>query len=363
MPFDANTKTSMFIKCGRLCCLCLKQCGTNIEAAHIIDESKGGSNDEDNGIPLCFDCHQEIGAYSSEHPKGNKFRPDELHARRNHIYTLVESGAIYAQVISQQWRELKSGAQLSKLPPIPTLEPSAEGKRFLALLLEQGERAIAPARKLNLLPASDKAYVIDSLLTECDNRNTAVQVLGILLTNKSLSTDRHRIILESIVRKITLFGELNVKVELLQCIPEDILNETPEDLRAALFEDLLAIVNQDQYDQVNILVPVLKEHIKDIPPDLYSEYVINFLKQSRSDAFKGAPAAAHALKHLPDEMVIKAFPRLDAEYLWLYGRTKQVKEFIERYKRLSTGKTEEMFNDLLLLSRKDFAEKYYSDDN
>ena len=92
MPFSPEVKTQMFSRCNRLCCLCMKQCGTNIEAAHIIDESSGGPNNAENGIPLCFDCHQEIGGYNDRHPKGNKFRPEELRARRDHVYRLVADG-------------------------------------------------------------------------------------------------------------------------------------------------------------------------------------------------------------------------------------------------------------------------------
>lgn len=94
MPFDVAVKTSMFIRCNRWCCLCLKQCGINIEAAHIDDEAAGGSNDEDNGIPLCFDCHQEIGSYNVKHPRGNKIRPEELRARRDRVYALVHDGKL-----------------------------------------------------------------------------------------------------------------------------------------------------------------------------------------------------------------------------------------------------------------------------
>lgn len=94
MPFDPAVKTVMFIRCNRRCCLCIKQCGLNIEAAHIIDEAGGGSNDADNGIPLCFDCHQEIGSYNDKHPRGNKIRPDELRARRDRAYALVADGRI-----------------------------------------------------------------------------------------------------------------------------------------------------------------------------------------------------------------------------------------------------------------------------
>ena len=103
MPFDLAVKTAMFIRCNRRCCLCNKQCGINIEAAHIIDEASSGSNEEENGIPLCFDCHQEIGSYNNMHPRGNKFRPDELRARRNQIYKLVAEGRLVdlSQVVKQ----------------------------------------------------------------------------------------------------------------------------------------------------------------------------------------------------------------------------------------------------------------------
>jgi hypothetical protein len=94
MPFAPNVKTKMFIRCHRWCCLCLKQCGINMEAAHIIDEAAGGSNDEENGIPVCFDCHQEVGSYNDKHPRGNKIRPEELRARRDRVYALVEEGKL-----------------------------------------------------------------------------------------------------------------------------------------------------------------------------------------------------------------------------------------------------------------------------
>lgn len=92
MPFNQDVKSSMFLRCNRRCCLCHKICGTNIEAAHIVDEAAGGSNDEDNGIALCLDCHQEVGAYNDKHPRGNKFRPAELRARRDQVYKWVAEG-------------------------------------------------------------------------------------------------------------------------------------------------------------------------------------------------------------------------------------------------------------------------------
>ncbi|HUU51135.1 MAG TPA: hypothetical protein VMW81_09300 [Nitrospinota bacterium] len=80
--FSEQDKVKCLLWCNRHCCLCGKACGANIEIAHI----EKGSADIDNAIPLCFECHSEIGRYNKEHPLGNKYRPKELKARRDQIY-------------------------------------------------------------------------------------------------------------------------------------------------------------------------------------------------------------------------------------------------------------------------------------
>lgn len=81
--FREEDKLKMLLWSDRHCCLCKKSCGTDIEIAHI--DATAGNNIE-NGIPLCYDCHAEIGRYNREHPKGNKYKPAELKARRDQIY-------------------------------------------------------------------------------------------------------------------------------------------------------------------------------------------------------------------------------------------------------------------------------------
>ena len=147
MPFNIHTKTEMFVRCNRQCCLCLKQCGINMEAAHIIAEAEGGSNEFDNGIPLCFDCHQEVGSYNNQHPRGNKIRPEELRARRDRVYQLVASGqlqilpAVALPQLFDRRMELQSAsfnivepniAQLTTaLESLPSMD---EGERFVHLI-------------------------------------------------------------------------------------------------------------------------------------------------------------------------------------------------------------------------------------
>lgn len=364
MPFDSETKARMFIKSGRLCCLCLKQCGTNMEAAHIIDEHKGGNNDEDNGIPTCFDCHQEMGGYDPKHPKGNKFTPAELKARRNRVYDLVQSGAIYAQIVASQARKNIKKGKIANLPADPTPPvPSAEGKAFADQLLNQGEKADSPARKLQILTEDDRAYVIDELLKQVPAKATALPVLSMIATSKLISDQERCLILENMTRKVSLFGDLESKIELLRSVPEAALLAISEEVRSSLFDDLIRIVNRDQYDEVNKLVPVLVGHTLDIPSELRGDYIIALLNQSQSDSWKGAPAARAVLRRLPEEVVKDGIHRLDRDYLYWKGQKKDIKNFVEFYHGLAKGKQKRLFSDLLELSYVKFCLKYAPTDD
>lgn len=84
--FSEEIKMKCLLWCNRHCCLCGKPCGTNIEVAHIIPKGEKKSEDIDNAIPLCYECHGEIGRYNTKHPRGNKYRANELKARRDQIY-------------------------------------------------------------------------------------------------------------------------------------------------------------------------------------------------------------------------------------------------------------------------------------
>ena len=86
IEFNDKDKIKCLLWCDRHCCLCGKACGTNIEVHHIIPKGDKGTGDIDNAIPLCFNCHSEVGCYNAKHPTGNKFKPEELKARREQVY-------------------------------------------------------------------------------------------------------------------------------------------------------------------------------------------------------------------------------------------------------------------------------------
>lgn len=89
MSFPEKIKTEALLKCKRYCCYCEEYKGRDIEVHHIVPKSDGGEDSFDNAIPLCFGCHSEIGSYNPRHPKGNRFRVDELKKIRNDFYIRI----------------------------------------------------------------------------------------------------------------------------------------------------------------------------------------------------------------------------------------------------------------------------------
>lgn len=356
MPFNEDTKARMFIKCARLCCLCFKQCGTNIEAAHIIDQHAGGSDEEDNGIPVCLDCHQEVGAYNDKHPKGNKFRPKELKGRRDHVYRLVETGVIHARLVAIQARA-KSKGDVPALPEeVKPPEPTMEGKRMLEALLKQGLNA--PGGKLKLLSADDRAYVLDKLVESAPSMPVAVEILMQAATSKLAAEEDAKVMMERTARHVTMYGTAHTKAALLREIPKSVLAESSDEVRQALFEDLIVVIKQDQFSEVNEVVPALVSHCGAVPPELYKDFVFALLEHSRSSARQGAPAARQALRSLPDAMAKAAINALKPKYLATSGRSEDLKAFVERYKRFAKPSKKEMLQDFTKMSYKTFLDKY-----
>lgn len=85
-----NIKAQVLFQCKRYCCKCENYYGLNLEVHHIKPKAKGGGDTFDNAIPLCFNCHAEIGSYNPSHPKGNKYSVKELKLIRDNWYTKAE---------------------------------------------------------------------------------------------------------------------------------------------------------------------------------------------------------------------------------------------------------------------------------
>lgn len=62
-----------------------------MELHHIQARADGGVDSFDNCIPLCFDCHANVGHYNPEHPRGRRIRPEELRQHRDQWFRKVAS--------------------------------------------------------------------------------------------------------------------------------------------------------------------------------------------------------------------------------------------------------------------------------
>jgi hypothetical protein len=78
MPFKREEVETLLAKCRRHCCICYRFCGIKIETDHMISEGEKGTDDIENAIPLCFDCHAEVHLYNDKHPRGRKYTSAEL---------------------------------------------------------------------------------------------------------------------------------------------------------------------------------------------------------------------------------------------------------------------------------------------
>jgi len=76
--FNIKAVSELLAQVHRRCCICHRFCGTKMETDHINQKVENGSDDISNAIPVCFECHAEIHSYNEKHPRGRKFRPDEL---------------------------------------------------------------------------------------------------------------------------------------------------------------------------------------------------------------------------------------------------------------------------------------------
>ncbi|RQQ11194.1 HNH endonuclease [Burkholderia stagnalis] len=366
MGFPVDVRTKVLIRCARICCLCFKQCGTKIEIHHIVQEADGGANTESNALPVCFDCHAEVGNYNARHPKGTKYRAEELRVRRDMLYKLVESGTLIAQVLVKQLpgnAVVKSAAMvvgaINALPSPP--EPSGESREFLERVLKPTTALDALPRKLEILGAEDSAWILDSLVDRSKDSSRAIEVLAQLAPG--LPRDQKLLTVERTVRNVTLFGDIAQKAALLSEFDSELLQLPDKAVRMAFFNEVFDIIKRDQFVEVNDLVPVLVGTHSALPKSLWANYVMLLINQSVSMSYKGAPAARQALTRLPDEVAKAGLLNLKPEVVIQFGhdRWQVAKRFANRYGHLVGDQQGEFVNDVATMSSRAFFAKYIPD--
>lgn len=100
MAFSPEVAESLLVACHRHCCLCHKQAGSRMHVHHIVPRSEGGDDSEDNGIPLCLDCHAEVHSYDPKMAMGRKIRPSELRRHKEQWFAIVARPPWYQEPVT-----------------------------------------------------------------------------------------------------------------------------------------------------------------------------------------------------------------------------------------------------------------------
>jgi hypothetical protein len=211
--------------------------------------------------------------------------------------------------------------------------------------------------KINQLESKERNFLLDSLGTSALTEEGGLKAFEQLLSASDFSADQLRPYLSQLV-KDALFRKSAVRKAQVLALGAEVLQTLDEDLLGAFFSDIFDIVDNDQFSEVNVLVPALVEVDTVIPTRLYSRYVSVLINQSRSNAIYGAPAAKKALFNLDSE-VIKAFLRaIDLDYLNQFPQREQLQRVLDAYKSDFPEENASLLNDFIGLEEFEFDERY-----
>jgi hypothetical protein len=88
VAFPPSVVERLLVACHRHCCICHKPAGNKMEIHHIVPKAEGGEDSEENGIPLCFNCHAEVEHYNPQHPRGRRFTATELREHKKQWFAI-----------------------------------------------------------------------------------------------------------------------------------------------------------------------------------------------------------------------------------------------------------------------------------
>lgn len=89
MALTLEVCSEVLAKCARICCICRVFKPLHVQVHHIREKADGGTDDFDNLIPVCIECHASI---HTKTKMTQNFSEKELKKIRDHVYELVSTG-------------------------------------------------------------------------------------------------------------------------------------------------------------------------------------------------------------------------------------------------------------------------------
>ena len=157
-----------------------------METDHIRQPGEGGTDSIDNAIPVCFECHAEIHTYNDNHPRGRKFRPEELLAHKEQWLKICSERP---DVLVSASREIDVGPLQALIDELDfnervAAEPDANGRgclfqqaQFLRAI-HQGSVAILRDEVRDAVLEAYRAIGAANTLIEADQGGNAAARVG-----------------------------------------------------------------------------------------------------------------------------------------------------------------------------------------
>ncbi len=95
MGFKEKEAEQLLVDTGRRCCICGRLHGVQIH--HIIPKEEGGTDDIDNAITLCPNCHDEVHKHYASGQVTRPYTVSELKAHRKRTIELVRKESQYSE--------------------------------------------------------------------------------------------------------------------------------------------------------------------------------------------------------------------------------------------------------------------------
>ena len=227
---------------------------------------------------------------------------------------------------------------------------------YLKRILED-DYAACTVGKLRMYKEVDRSIVLDQLIANSRVRAITGTLME-MVKSDLLSAEERQVIVDRTARHVAMNGNIYTVAELLSGVPEELFEETPEDMRVAIFEEVIRAMKEDSFDEVNAVVLVLGDHLMAVPEPLWPGFVLGLLNQSWSQGYQSQPAAKRLLGKIPANMAVAAYPRIPKKDLIWHGNDESMKEFLERHRQHASDSQREIVDDLLSMKRGDFIRKY-----
>ena len=150
MTFKVNEVSHLLALCHRGCCICHRLCDDDIEIGCIVPEEEGGTNDIENAVLVCPECHAEIDGNNNKHPSDRQYTSEQLKARKEQwlricqdktetlLHAFVSSYVGPLQVLID---ELEYNLKTAELDRSDFVECRFRGKQF-SKVIERGSISI-----------------------------------------------------------------------------------------------------------------------------------------------------------------------------------------------------------------------------